>query len=338
MLCPITFCSYRLLEVMDVANIVTLTMNPGLDVSTSVEAVVPTDKVRCSAAQHDPGGGGVNVARVVQTLGGQALAIFPAGGPTGAMVERLLDRIDLPFQCVPIQGATRENFTITERKSGLQYRFVLPGPEIAPAERQSCLDELAQAGEQARIIVLSGSLPPGVSPEFVQDVADLSNKLGCRFVLDTSGEALRHIKSGAYLLKPSLRELREWVGKELRTEAEQVRAAHELIEQGVGEVMVVSLGADGALLVTKEGYERLAPIKVPVCSAVGAGDSMVGAVCFGLVRGLNLRHAVRLGMAAGAAALMTPGTGLCRREDVERLYSQQIASEPVGPLRAIEDR
>ncbi|MEZ0170632.1 1-phosphofructokinase family hexose kinase [Microvirga sp. TS319] len=316
-------------------DIVTITLNPALDVSTSADAVAPTDKVRCGAVRHDPGGGGINVARVVQTLGGRALAVFPAGGPTGAMIEDLLDGMDIPARKIPIGGVTRESFTIDERKSGLQYRFVMPGPELSPKERRACLDEIARAAEGARMAVLSGSLPPGVSPDFVQETADLATRVGARFVLDTSGEALRHVRSGAYLIKPSLRELREWLGRELRSEAEQVDGAYGLIARGVSEVMLVSLGAEGALLVTSQGYERLPAIDVPVCSAVGAGDSMVAAVCFGLVQGLDLRSAVRLGMAAGAATLMTPGTGLCRREDVERLYAQQTASATIAPLKAI---
>lgn len=316
-------------------DIVTITLNPALDVSTSADAVVPTDKVRCGTVRHDPGGGGINVARVVQTLGGRALAVFPAGGPTGAMIEDLLDGMDIPARTIPIGGVTRESFTIDERRSGLQYRFVTPGPELNLAERRACLDEIARAAEGARMVVLSGSLPPGVSPDFVQETADLAKRVGARFVLDTSGEALRHVRSGAYLIKPSLRELREWLGRELGSEAEQVDGAYELIVRGVSEVMLVSLGADGALLVTSQGYERLPAIDVPVCSAVGAGDSMVAAVCFGLVQGLDLRSAVRLGMAAGAATLMTPGTGLCRREDVERLYAQQTASATIAPLKAI---
>lgn len=317
-------------------DIVTLTMNPALDVATSAEAVVPTDKIRCGPVLHDPGGGGINVARVIQVLGGHPLAVYPSGGPTGAILERLLTRSGVPSRPIPISGITRESFTIDERKSGLQYRFVLPGPALSHAERQACLEELARSAEGARFLVLSGSLPPGVSPDIVQDVADLSTPLGCRFVLDTSGEALRHIRSGAYLLKPSLRELREWVAQELRSEAEQVEAARRLIARGVCEVMVVSLGADGALLVTGDGYEKLAPIEVPVRSAVGAGDSMVAAICFGLVRGLDLRRAVRLGMAAGAATLMTPGTGLCRREDVERLHADRAARETLTPLKTFE--
>jgi 6-phosphofructokinase 2 len=313
-------------------------MNPALDVSTSADVVMPTDKVRCGEVRYDPGGGGINVARVVQTLGGKALAIYPGGGSTGVMVETLLDTIGVPHRRIPIQGVTRESFTVAEQRSGLQYRFVLPGPALTREEKQTCLDELAQFVGSARILVLSGSFPPGVAPDFVQEIADLSKGLECRFVLDTSGEALRHVRSGAYLLKPSLRELREWTRQELRTEAEQVEAARQMIEQRVCEVMVVSLGADGALLVTVEGYEKLAPIEVPICSAVGAGDSMVAAICFGLVKGLDLRRAVRLGMAAGAATLMTPGTGLCRRDDVERLYATRIAQEDLQPLKPFNAR
>ena len=302
-------------------QVVTLTMNPALDIATSADAVLPTDKVRCEAPRYDPGGGGINVARVIRRLGGDALAIFPAGGAAGMALDALLDREHILYCRVPIAGTTRESFTVDERRSGQQYRFVLPGPNLIEEEWQACLARLARLAEGARFIVASGSLPPGVPAGFFQQVADLAKHLGTRLVLDTSGDALRQTRTGAYLLKPSLRELREWVDRDLPDEAAQTAAARSLIAQGACEVMVVSLGGEGALLVSGEGAERLTPIKVPVRSAVGAGDSMVGAIVFGLTQGLDLRHAVRLGMAAGAATLMTPGTELCRREDVERLYA-----------------
>jgi len=150
-------------------------------------------------------------------------------------------------------------------------------------------------------------------------------------MLDTSGEALRRMRSGVYLLKPSIRELRECVGRALRDEAEQADAARGLVTAGIAEVVVVSLGAEGALVVSGHGAERLPPIRVPVRSAVGAGDSMVAAIAFGLVQGLDLHGAVRLGMAAGAATLMTPGTELCRREDVERLHAASMAGAAGRP-------
>ncbi|WP_230532292.1 1-phosphofructokinase family hexose kinase [Microvirga roseola] len=305
-------------------DIVTLTMNPALDIATSAEAVVPTDKVRCSPPRHDPGGGGINVARVVRTLGGDALAVYPAGGPAGLALETLLERDGAPHRRIPIFGPTRESFTVDERRSGQQYRFVLPGPVLSEAEHKACLDGLAEAASDARFIVASGSLPSGVGADFYQKAADVAKGLGIRFVLDTSGEALRHMRSGVHLLKPSIRELREWTGSELRSEAQQIEAVRQLIGRGICEIIVISLGAEGALLVTEEMHERLAPIEVPVRSAVGAGDSMVAAITYGLARGLDLRNAIRLGMAAGAATVMTPGTELCRREDVERLYGASL--------------
>ena len=303
------------------AAIVTLSMNPALDIATSVDAIVPTDKMRCGPPRYDPGGGGVNVARVVHILGGDAVAVVPIGGPAGLALHNLLDRDGVKHRVVSIRGPTRESFTVDERRSGKQYRFVLPGPELSEAEQQNCLDQLAQAARNASFVVASGSLPPGIEPGFFERVAKVASDVGARFVLDTSGKALRHMRRGVFLLKPSIRELRELVGRELRDESEQVAAGRELIDQRVVEVVVISLGAQGALLVSKKGHERLAPIEVPVRSTVGAGDSMVAAITLGLVRDLALRDAVRFGMAAGAATVMTPGTELCRREDVERLYA-----------------
>ncbi|MBF9234546.1 1-phosphofructokinase family hexose kinase [Microvirga sp. BT350] len=304
-------------------------MNPALDIATSAEAVIPTEKMRCGPPRYDPGGGGINVARVVKILGGEAFAVFPAGGPAGLALEGLLERDGVPHQRIPIKGVTRESFTVDERRSGQQYRFVLPGPSLSGDEQRACLESLVEHVANARFIVASGSLPPEVKPDFFRGVADLAKRSGARFVLDTSGEALRQTRQGVYLLKPSLRELRECVGRELRSEAEQVEAAQELIADGRSEVIVISLGAQGALLVTAQGFQRLAPIDVPIRSAVGAGDSMVAAITLGLVRGLDLEHAVRFGMAAGAATLMTPGTELCRRDDVEKLYSNQFIRKAI---------
>jgi 6-phosphofructokinase 2 len=304
-----------------VPDIVAITMNPALDLSTSTEAVVLEHKLRCTAAQFDPGGGGINVVRAARTLGADALAIFPAGGLTQHALEDLLQRNDIPYRLVPIRGRTRVSFTVDERRSGGQYRFVFPGPELSEAEQQSCLAALAEAARGARFVVATGSLPPGGHSDFFQRVADVTRELGAAFVLDTSGEALRNVRRGVFLLKPSLRELQELAGRDLRTTDEQVEAARELIAKGITEVVVVSLGAQGALLVTAESHEAFPALDVPVRIAVGAGDSMVAAITVGLLRGFDLRKALHLGTAAGAATLMTPGTELCRREDVERLFA-----------------
>jgi 6-phosphofructokinase 2 len=189
----------------------------------------------------------------------------------------------------------------------------------------------------ADFVVASGSLPPGVSADFYQRVADICRERGALLILDTSGAGLRHISSGVFLLKPSVRELRECVGRELISESEQLAAAHELIDRGCAEFVVVSLGSEGALLATPHGSQRYSAVEVPCCSGVGAGDAMTAGITVGLKRGWPLNKAVRLGIAAGSAMLLTPGTAHCIREDVERFFD--LVADPIdidGPWLSAE--
>ncbi len=305
-------------------RIVTLTMNPALDITTSTDVVHSTDKLRCTAARYDPGGGGINVAHVADVLGAWATAIYPAGGAAGDMITRLLIAEGVSVHPVHIGGSTRESITVNERSTGEQYRFVLPGPELTLAEQTECLLRLRKAAKASTIVVASGSLPPGVPADFYQQVANVCEEIGALFVVDTSGGGLKHIASGVFLLKPSVRELRELVDRELRTETEQVAAARDLIGRGCARYVVVSLGAQGALLVTPDSAHRFPAVPVPTGSGVGAGDAMVAGIVVGLTRGWPLPKAVRLGSAAGAAKLLTPGTAPCTRDDTERLFEQTV--------------
>lgn len=301
-------------------TIATLTLNPALDITTGTLIVRPTEKLRCSAPRRDPGGGGINVARVVQVLGGQSLAIFPVGGPVGDMLTQELARMGLACRSVPIAGKTRESFTVNEDETGDQYRFSLPGPELSVPERQACLDRLSSLEEKPAMVVASGSLPPGVPPDVYRDLAELCRTLGARLILDISVPAFAGMKDiGAFLLKVNRIELGLLVGRDIVTPKQDVAAARELIALGFVEVVVISLGDEGALLVAADEEERFPAIDVPVSSAVGAGDSMVAAIALFCVEGRSLRAAVRAGLAAGAAAVMTPGTELVRRQDFERL-------------------
>jgi 6-phosphofructokinase 2 len=304
------------------AAIITLTMNPALDIATAVDHVVPTHKLRCAAPRYDPGGGGINVARAVHAMGGDALAIFPAGGAAGEMIRHLLQEEGVPHSPAAISGFTRESLAVEERASGAQYRFILPGPEIGDPDQRHCLDRLAAAAETAEYIVASGSLPLGVADDFYAGVAALAQRLGKHLVLDTSGAALKQAGRGLYLLKPSLSELEALTGHPVQGERDEEAAARQLIEQGRAEVVVLSLGGRGAVLATADATERFPAIRVAAKSTVGAGDSMVAGVVLALSRGLPLRDAVRFGIAAGAAALLGSGTQLCRQADVERLYAQ----------------
>lgn len=306
--------------------IATVTMNPAVDVSTRVGRVLAERKLRCAAPRYEPGGGGINVARAVRKLGGEAVALFPAGGPAGRLLEDLLSGEGVARIPIPIAAWTRENLNVLEEETGRQFRFVLPGPVLREEDWRRCLEAIEAFHPFPAFLVASGSLPPGVPEDFHSRLAALARRRGARLVLDSSGPALRKaVEAGVYLCKPSLREFREWTGEESADEARWRRLAREIVGKGHCEVLVLSLGSGGALWTTRTEQERLTAPAVPVSSSVGAGDSMVAGIVLLLSRGRALRDAVRFGVAAAAAAVMNPGTELCRREDVERLFDQVVA-------------
>ncbi len=305
--------------------IVTLTLNPAIDTSSSVANVSPDHKLRCSTPRHDPGGGGINVSRAIRKLDGDSLALYPAGGPTGELLRALLEKEGVRQEPVPVAAWTRENLYVLEESTRHQYRFIMPGAPLTEGDWHRCLDRLSQLPEKPAYVVASGSLPPGVPEDFFGRVARLARRLGSRFVLDTGQPALSlALREGVYLVKPNLHELCELAGRDLADEPRQSEAALELVHGGRCEVVALSLGPAGALLATAEGTERLWAPSVRVRSRVGAGDSMLAGIVLGLARGMNLRAAARYGVAAGAAATLNPGTQLCRREDTERLFDLTV--------------
>ena len=304
-------------------GILTLTMNPALDVATSTDLVTDTHKLRCSAPRRFPGGGGINVARVAQRLGADCLALYPAGGAQGQQLRQLLELEQVRSSCVEIGGTTRESFSVTESASGREFRFVLPGPTLMPQEWQACLDRVAAHEPAPRYLVASGSLPPGVPTDFYARLVRLARARGIPVVLDTSGPALAEaLDEGVYLVKPSLRELRELSAGPLTDEAQWRDAAQRMVATGQAQVVVLSLGDQGALLAASGTSWHAPALRVPVLSATGAGDSFVGAMVWALNRQAGLAEAFRYGVAAGSAALLSAGTGLCSQADVERLYPE----------------
>lgn len=305
--------------------IITLTLNPALDLTTSIDHMVPSEKMRCAAPRHDPGGGGINVARAIHALGGDALAVFPAGGPTGALIEALLAAEGVPCQLIPIAGLTRENLAVDERGTGKQFRFVMPGPVLSAAELEACMAALTGIRPKPPYLVASGSLPPGCPDSFYGTIIDWAAAQDIRLVLDTSGPALAIVREKpVFLLKPSRSELEHLVGHPLSDRDGIAAAAQELIAHGCAETVVVSLGAEGALLATAAAHVEFPAPRIATRSTVGAGDSMVAGMVLAIARGRPLDEAVRLGIAAGAAASLNPGTTLCRRADVERLFGAAL--------------
>ncbi len=303
--------------------IVTLTVNPALDVSTSTERIVSNEKIRCGVTRLDPGGGGMNVSRVVTRLGGHAHAIYLAGGSTGDVYEKLVVGEGLGAERVIIEGLTRESFTVDEISTAGQYRFVLQGPTVTELEWQKSLVMLEAAIGAGSYVVASGSLAPGIPDDFYARVARISRDAGARCIIDASGAALAAaLAEGVFLIKPSRHEMDELVGTAPGGRGNQIQAATELIQRGSTELVALTLGDEGAILISAAGVKRLPVPHVPVISSVGAGDSFLGGFVLRLAQGASQHAAFCTAVAAGTATSMNPATILCTKSDVERLEKE----------------
>jgi 6-phosphofructokinase 2 len=306
----------------NMSNIITITFNPALDKSIAVPQLIPEKKLKCSHVKVEPGGGGINVSRAIHKLGGKSEAVFLSGGYTGKKFEALLLADNIRFVALPIHADTRENFIVFDEFANLQYRFGMDGPQIEEVEWQQVLTYLNQQ-EDIHYIVASGSLPPGVPTELFGKLAVIAKSKNAKLVVDTSGEALQYaVKEGVYLIKPNLSELSSLYGKEKLAKDEIIAAAQSIIHKGGCEIMVVSMGADGAMLVSGTEHYHVQPPAVTIHSTVGAGDSMVAGITLALANGLSYREALCYGVAAGTAATLNAGTELCKKEDTERIFAQ----------------
>lgn len=307
------------------SQIVTFTLNPTIDKNSSVDHVKAEDKLYCDQPSFEPGGGGINVSRAIKKLGGDSLLLYTAGGFTGKKLDKLLAAENLKRQSIKIEAETRENLIISEKASDLQYRFGMPGPKIKPVECQKIFKKIKELKPFPEYLVISGSIPAGVNSDIYAKMAAAAKKRGARVVVDVSGEPLKEaIEEGVFLVKPNLGEFQDLIGKELKDEDQIIKEAQKLVNNKSAEVIVISIGAGGALLVTEQKAEFMRPPTVPIKSKVGAGDSMVAGMVLSLAKGGNFKNSFCYGLAAGSAAVMTPGTELCTKEDTDRLYQKMI--------------
>ncbi|MFN7101413.1 MAG: 1-phosphofructokinase family hexose kinase [Pseudorhizobium sp.] len=307
------------------ASILCVALNPSIDLSNEADQVVPTKKVRIRNQRQNIGGGGVNVARVVAVLGERPDLLVMSGGATGAVFLDAVRQLPVNLHTIPIEGAIRVAFMVKEMESGQEYRFVPEGPVVSQAEYAQALAFLEQA--TADYIIVSGSLPRGLPKHAYGEMARICARKKTRFILDASGDALVEALTvgGLFMIKPSLDELEGIVGRTLDEDG-AVAAGRELISRGAVQHVCVSMAREGALLITADGAIKVPSHAVPVGSTVGAGDSFVGGMVWALNNGYSLEDAFRLGVAAGAATVMSPGTELCRREDVFMLYEHGDAA------------
>jgi 6-phosphofructokinase 2 len=318
-------------------DILTVTLNPAVDVSTSVDRVVDTHKLRCDAAQRDPGGGGINVARVLHRLGSECVALFAAGGGNGRLLGSLLAKEELRTHRVEIGGETRENFSVVETATRREYRFVLPGPSLTPDEWNECLGSVPANLGSARFLVLSGSLPPGVPIDAYAQLARaaVAARPNIRVAVDASGPTLdAALDCGLVdIVKPSLNELRELTGLPLDDTTEQVDAARTLIAKGKARIVALTLAEKGALLATHDEIWFMPALKTEIRSAIGAGDSFLAGMIWALDHGAVACEALGYATAAAAATMKQPGTRLCDARDVARAYA--TGERPVAAYDAL---
>lgn len=313
----------------DASPILTLTLNPALDMATEVAEILPGHKLRCSDPLLDPGGGGLNVSRAIRALGGDSLALVAIGGLTGDRLAGLIREAGVTFLSILGPGETRQSLTVTEATTGRQFRFMLPGPVWGEAERAHVFTLLRATARPGGLSVISGSQPPGVPVDFPAQLAE--SMPGSRVVLDTSGKPLAQVVAspipGLEVLRMDSEEAESLTGHALHSREDTAAFAQSLARAGVARKVVVARGAEGNILATAERAIFASAPKVKVKSAVGAGDSFVAGLVLALARAQKDDEALAMAAAAAAAAVTTDATQLCRPEDVMRLLPEVTITE-----------
>ena len=308
------------------SKILTVTLNPALDISTTVDTVRPEDKLRCAPPVLEAGGGGINVARAIGAMGGRAHAFVAISGYHGQQFLDILRQEPLIPEVFHTHGETRQSLAVIDRGTGEQYRFVMPGPRWTPEQAHDALDAIGRVTPQHGYVVLSGSQPPGVPRHFPTQLAAIMADHSARLVLDTSGEPLRALlnvgSARQHVLRLDGAESEDLAGRKLKDIHAVADFAEELIGRNVAEVVVLALGADGSILVEDGNRWHAKTEPVQVRSKVGAGDSFVGVFTWALSQGAAWEEALVRGVAAASAAVMTDGTELCRPTDVEALANK----------------
>jgi len=312
------------------SHILTITLNPTVDFCTTAPHVEPGPKLRCTDPQIDPGGGGINVARAVKLLGGQATALVAIGGATGAHLLQLLALEGVPTVAFQGPGETRQSMSVIDRSDDKQYRFVMPGPIWQDHDVPRALNSVDQATGEDTLVVLSGSQPPGVAKDFPSILADHVAGRGARLIVDTSGPALFHLAEkphdSLYVLRMNGEEGAELAGRPLPTREDTAEFARSLVKKGVARVVIVARGADGSVMAEGENAWHAVPPKVDALSKVGAGDSFVGAFTLALAGAEAPQDCLSWGVAAASAATMTEATRLCEKDTTEALRAKSIVT------------
>jgi 6-phosphofructokinase 2 len=306
---------------MNNSSILTVTLNPAIDKSTSTDLIEPEAKQRCADVLNEPGGGGINVSKALKKLNAPSVALFPAGGYNGEMLKSLLSKEGIHFHSINSTVETRENWVVLESATNRQFRFTFPGRPIEEQVVKDLVEDIRSFSPE--FVVTSGSLPRGLPDYFYGLIVKTAIAAGAKCIVDTSGPALQALKGrNAYLIKPNIAELSKMLNIEGLAHSEVADAAQQAVRDGFAELIAVSMGADGAWLVSAEERYFTAAPPVKKKSTVGAGDSMVAGITYMLQQKQPLRQVINFGVACGSAATMNDGTMLFNPGDVYQLYEE----------------
>lgn len=303
--------------------IATVTLNPSLDKTIYVDALVLDDANRARRFRYDPGGKGLNISRVLWEFGERSVLFGFLGGNTGKRVEKYLRDEGLVCDFNWTSGETRENLIITTGEQLLQTKISMPGPPIREDELHRLKRKIGGRAKEFGILALSGSIPPGLDKSIYRELAEEANERGDRVVLDADGEALRQgIKARPFMIKPNLHELQRLMGRELPSDEAVHQALDELLESDTVEPIILTRGGGQVIAATKRERWLGIPPKIEARSTVGAGDSLIGGFLHQYQADGCLEEALRTGIASGTACASSIGTELAHLTDIRKFAPQ----------------
>lgn len=301
-------------------KVVTLTINPALDKSAKVAEMTPFDKLECSDITYHPGGGGVNISRVLHRLAIDSHCLFPYGGKTGEHLKDLLKAQHINVFATPISIWTRENFAVFDEKTGLQFRFGMPTTPFNEVEMESVEKLINEQVENNDIFVISGSLPVGLPTDYYSKLIQNLTAKGVKVIVDTSGPVFNEVlKNELFLIKPNQKELARLAGVEAQTKEEQEAFALKMVVEQIAQYVVVSLGKDGAFIAHKNGIDYVSAPVISVKSTIGAGDSMVAGLIYAITQNETPKNMLRWGVACGVSATLSEGSDLAHKINIDKI-------------------
>lgn len=302
--------------------ILSVCLNPAIDKTYSIDHFVKGKVSRVASMNSQPGGKGINVARVAKELGASSIVTGFVGGSSGHYLKNGLYEIGIEHQFVDVQGETRTCLNVIDKKNGSSTEILEQGPIINQTSIDQLKDEVMQFSRGSKVIVMSGSLPSGVPATMYAELLTMLQTANVPVLLDTSGEALSYgIRAAPFFVKPNEHEIKALSGKAVKDDNRHIQSIHWLLEQGIS-CPVISLGKQGAYAGNQNKLFRIKPPEVKAVNSVGSGDAFVAGMAVGIANGYSIEDCFRWAAAAGAANTLSFGAGVVRRKDVNALLSE----------------